>query len=185
MANLLNQDVVDYPDTTTNNLVSRTPPRVTPLLPKSKVIFSSQQTWPRLRWWVHRAKLQRSHFARMKQRALPFLVVPKMCRYQYCIQMLHKYLFGCFGLYFGCQLSVLSYVHVKPDSPSEIRIKASTPKIRILSNSDKILTPDPSELTKYYCTSRLLNPNDQKQSNEDARPPSKSAYSRRCCAMAF
>ena len=105
-----------------------------------------------MRWWVHRAKLQRSHFARMKQRALPFLVVPKMFRYQYCIQMLHKYLFGCFGFYFGCQLSVLSYVHVKPDSPSEIRIHASTPTLRIFCNSDKKLPPDPYELTKYYCT---------------------------------
>ena len=40
-------------------------------------------------------------------------------------------------------------------------------------------------ITTITCTSRLLNPNDQKQSNEDTRPPSKSAHPRRCCAMAF
>ena len=63
-----------------------------------------------------RARLQRSHVARMKQRALPFPVVPKMYRRQVCIEMLHLYCPVCFVFCFGCQLPVPSYFRVKPDN---------------------------------------------------------------------
>ena len=53
MANLLNKHVVDYPDTTGNNSVSRTPPRVTPLVPKDIFFVSNQQSYTRLRSWMY------------------------------------------------------------------------------------------------------------------------------------
>ena len=43
MANLLNQNVVDYSRMTRNNLVSRTPPQVTPLVSKDRIFVSNQQ----------------------------------------------------------------------------------------------------------------------------------------------
>ena len=84
MANLLNQNVVDYPDTTGNGEQNAT---------ASHAGSSERQQFSFKPVELHsiemvaalRAKLQRSHVARMKQRALPFTDLPKMSRHRYCI----------------------------------------------------------------------------------------------------
>ena len=82
MANLLNKNVVDYPDTTGNNSVSRTPPRVTPLVPKDIVFhFKPVELHSIEMVDVLRTNLQRSHGARMKQSPSPLPVVPKLGRH--------------------------------------------------------------------------------------------------------
>ena len=68
MANLLNKNVVDYPYTTGKNSVSRTPPRVTPLVPKYIFFhFKPVELHSIEMVDVLRANFQRSHGARMKQ----------------------------------------------------------------------------------------------------------------------
>ena len=79
MANMLNQNVVDYPDTTGNNSVSGTPPRVAPMVPKDKLFFSKPADLHSVKMeGALRANLQRNHVTRTKQRALPFPDIPKI-----------------------------------------------------------------------------------------------------------
>ena len=52
MANLLTE-TFDYQDTTGNNSVSTTPPRVTLSNPQDIFFLSKQQSYTRLRWRVH------------------------------------------------------------------------------------------------------------------------------------
>ena len=79
VANMLNQNVVDCPDTTGDNAVSRTPPRVTPIVPKDKLSCLKPADLHSVKMkGALRANLQRNHVTRTKQRALPFPDIPKI-----------------------------------------------------------------------------------------------------------
>ena len=103
----------DYQDTTGNNSVSRTPPRVTPLVPQDIFFVSKQQSYTRLRWRVHFVPSCNASMLHVYQ---TYRV------YKLCIYIIHCYVLVYFVSYCRFQVSVLSYVLVKPENPSEYRL---------------------------------------------------------------
>ena len=68
----------DYQDTTGNNSVSRTPPRVTPVVPQDIFFFKAAELHLIEMAGALRAELQRIHVVRLKQSATHIARVSKM-----------------------------------------------------------------------------------------------------------
>ena len=109
--------------------------------------------------WLKRGAVKRVHApdTRMKQSAPCFQLYQKK-RHRYGINMFHSSSYVCFVFCFGCQLSIQSCVHVKPENPTEFRLNVAFCISRKFHKPDRIWPPKQSGLSRHTYISVLSKP---------------------------